>query len=62
MDLKQILEDFNTCKKNFSSAAKVLKEIFNLEQNRILNLPKLRKSKGSPIALLSITQLVMLTS
>ncbi len=42
MDLKQILEDFNTFKKNISSAAKVLKEIFNLEQNRIQNLPKLR--------------------
>ncbi len=29
MDLKWILEDFNTFKKNTSSAAKVLKEIFN---------------------------------
>lgn len=29
MDLKQILGDLNTCKKNFSSAARVLKEIFN---------------------------------
>ena len=42
MDLKQILEDFTTLKKNISSAAKVLKEIFNLEQNRIQNLSKLK--------------------
>lgn len=62
MDLKQILGDLNTCKKNFSSAARVLKEIFNLEQNRIQNLPKLGKPKGPSIAFLSIIQFVMLTS
>ena len=42
MDLKQILEDSTTFKKNISSATKVLKEIFNLEQNRIQNLSKLK--------------------
>ena len=42
MDLKQILEDLTTLKKNISSTAKVLKEISGLEQNRIQNLPKLK--------------------
>lgn len=42
MDLKQIIEVFATLKKNVSSSSKVLKEIFNLEQNRIENLPKLK--------------------